>query len=335
MRIHKGISTRPLLILVHGLGMTENSWVNPYHERTGMGRLPYDYILVDLGHAPTFRWNKSPEGFTSSTPWRYLPHRPPSFWDTLARRGYNLLTWSQREQYGPVSSGVEQLQQVWEEGRKMFGNKRVMLIGHSQGGLIIRECLRRDERIRRAVHGAIFLATPHHGSRLADVAEALGKLFISLEKFLPAGALDGPRRSYSQWTTSLRTRAVEDLKPQSSLVRTLQHWEDHERKSGIRYVNLLGVSTCFNKIYRIVKTDPFEAREIFSLLDSLPSLILSHVLPDEWINGRGDGLVAEDRGRLAWIPPHDQRAFPVNHASLLIDRRVRAMVLQRLEELSA
>ena len=91
--------------------------------------------------------------------------------------------------------------------------------------------------------------------------------------------------------------------------------------------------TRFNKIYRVTRGEPFEVREIFSLLDYLPQLVSPSLLPDEWVDGRGDGLVAGVRGKLHWIPSHDQKEFPVNHASVLIDQKVRELILERLEEL--
>jgi len=332
MRVHKGSASRPLLILVHGLGMTERSWTDPYQEKMGRGRIPYDYLLVDLSHPPLFRWNNKPEGFTTSTPWRYLPHRPSPFWNDLMERGYNLLTWTQGDPNGPINSAVQELRMITEEGRRIFGDKKAIFLCHSRGGLVVREYLRRYEDSRREVAAVIFLATPHHGSRVAELAESVGKVIILLEKFLPQRSQGEVRRFYGQWADIFRTGAVDELRPQSSFILRLRQWEQTEKEMGIRYINLLGVSTCFNKIYRVVSDSPFEVKEVFSLLDSLPRLLFPSLLPDEWVDGRGDGLVARTRGRLNWIPSRDQREVPVNHASILIDPGVRKLVLEKLEE---
>ncbi|UCC66309.1 MAG: alpha/beta fold hydrolase [Deltaproteobacteria bacterium] len=332
MRVHRGNPSRPLLILVHGLGVTERTWTDPYLERMGRGRIPFDYLLVDLKHTPLFRWNDRPRAFTTSTPWHFLPNRPKSFWEDLAEKGYNLLTWSQKDPNGPINTAVEELKEVWEEARKIFGEKRVIFLCHSRGGLIVREYLRKYERYREGVAAAIFLATPHYGSRIADIAEIMGRFVTSLEKLLPHVVREEVRRVYNQWMDTFRTGAVEELRPHSSFILTLREWE--KKELGMRYVNLLGVSTCVNKIYRIVRENPFEVKEVFSLLDPSPQPPFPSLLPDEWVDGQGDGLVARARGKLTWLPPRDQREFSLNHASILIDSRVRELVLERLEEFS-
>jgi hypothetical protein len=63
-----------------------------------------------------------------------------------------------------------------------IGQRPVCFITHSLGGLLVKSILRRSadsqfapERLQvvEQCHGVLFLATPHHGSRLADLAGAL------------------------------------------------------------------------------------------------------------------------------------------------------------------
>jgi pimeloyl-ACP methyl ester carboxylesterase len=65
-----------------------------------------------------------------------------------------------------------------------LGKRPIIFVAHSLGGLLVKQILRtgfdkvdpRWEVLARAVRGVIFLATPHTGSNLADVAEVLGSI---------------------------------------------------------------------------------------------------------------------------------------------------------------
>lgn len=56
-----------------------------------------------------------------------------------------------------------------EEVRRLTAAPRVLLVGHSMGGLVIRAYLRQSSHAA-AVQGAVFLAAPHQGTRLARLA---------------------------------------------------------------------------------------------------------------------------------------------------------------------
>ncbi|HTQ13445.1 MAG TPA: alpha/beta fold hydrolase [Rhizomicrobium sp.] len=66
-----------------------------------------------------------------------------------------------------------------------FGRHPLVLVGHSLGGLLIKEMLRIAHTCKRTqwntivknTRGVVFIATPHNGSQLADYATKLGKLF--------------------------------------------------------------------------------------------------------------------------------------------------------------
>lgn len=334
MKIHKGNSSFPLIIMVHGLGMTESTWINPYAERVGRQRLPLDSLLTDVTRPPQFRWNRRPTSFTSSTPWRYLDERAPSIWQQLAARGYNLVTWSQRDPYGPLRQAIDELDRVRTEACRVLGDIPAIVLCHSRGGLIARAYLQRSGPLQERIKGVIFLATPHCGSRIADVTNVAGRLIAAVERIMPQGVREEVRTQWDQWAAALHLHAVEELRPDSEIITQLAAGEDMERALPIRYINIVGVSTCFAKIYRITGNQPFRVREIVSLVDSVPGLIGSRILPEEWIDGLGDGLVAKERAFLSWIDPGDQYEYPVNHATILVDRSVRDRILQSVEDLT-
>jgi hypothetical protein len=57
------------------------------------------------------------------------------------------------------------------------------------------------------------------------------------------------------------------------------------------------------------------------------------MLPDEVVNGKGDGLVSKERARITWIGPGSQREFNINHLRMLIDADVRGEIFRFLEAL--
>ena len=89
--------------------------------------------------------------------------------------------------------------------------------------------------------------------------------------------------------------ALEELRPHSPFILGLKSKEFEEQQSSIRYLNLVGTSTGFTKIYRISARDIGELREVISLIDSLPRMIPSAILPEEIVNGKGDGLISKER----------------------------------------
>lgn len=61
---------------------------------------------------------------------------------------------------------VEQLSASIEEVARLHPGRRIVLIGHSLGGLLSRFCVERENQAERTV-AVITLGTPHHGSKLA------------------------------------------------------------------------------------------------------------------------------------------------------------------------
>lgn len=70
-------------------------------------------------------------------------------------------------------------------------------------------------------------------------------------------------------------------------------------------------------------------REVISLIDSLPKMIPSAILPEEIVNRKGDGLVSKERARIAGI----YKEFNINHHRMLIDHDVRREIIRFLENM--
>ena len=343
IRVWKGAEGKPILILIHGFGVTEKSWTNPYEEFLGRGKISFDYVLADYPERPSPPYF-SPwqfQNYCLSTPLRMLPSRPLPLWGLLKDRGYNLLTWTQREPYGSIALAVEELDGIVAESEAMFGvGARLMLIGHSRGGLVARKWIQDHPDKRDRIDGLILLACPNAGSRLANVGEFLARAVKTTGRLIPRElSLDGGRihlrisSLYEEIAELFKGVALEELRPHSPFILGLKRKEIEEQHCCIHYLNLVATSTVFTKLYRISSHDIRELREVTSLIDSLPKMIPAMMLPEEIVNEKGDGLVSKERARIPWMPSEAQKEFHVNHLRMLIDADVRREIVQFLEAL--
>jgi len=341
LRVWKGAEGKPVLILIHGFGATEKSWTNPYEEFLGRGKISFDYVLAD------YRGRPSPpyfplwqlRNYCLSTPLRRLSIRPPPLWEVLKDRGYNLLTWTQGKPFGPIALAVEELNGIVGESEVIFGiGARLILIGHSRGGLVARKWIQDHPAKRRRIDGLILLACPNGGSRLADVAGVFARGIKTIDRFMPRElSLDSGRISlrlssfYQEIAGLFKGVALEELRPHSPFILGLKSRETEEQHSRIRYLNLVGTSTAFTKLYRISTHDIGKLREVISLIDSLPKMIPPMMLPEEIVDEKGDGLVSKERARIAWMRPGFHKEFNINHLRMLIDADVRREIIRFLE----
>ena len=341
LQVWKGAEEKPILVLIHGFGATEKSWTDPYEEFLGRGKLSFDYVLADYPERPSPPY--FPLGhhtnYCLSTPLRKLSSRPGPLWQILKDRGYNLLTWTQGKPYGPIALAVEELNGIVTESEAIFGTgSPFIFVGHSRGGLVARKWIQDRPDKRGRIDGLILLACPNGGSRLADVGDFFARAVKTVGRFVPRElSLDGGRISlrlsafYEEMAGLFRGVALEELRPHSPFIQRIKSGEPEEQHSRIRYLNLVATSTVFTKLYRISTQESGELREVISLIDSLPKRIPPMMLPDEVVNGKGDGLVSKERAKMAWIEPGSQRKFNINHLRMLIDADVRGEIFRFLE----
>jgi triacylglycerol lipase len=93
---------------------------------------------------------------------------------------------------------VEQLNASIEEVARLHPGHRVVLIGHSLGGLLSRLCVERENQAEKTA-AIITLGTPHHGSKLAVLGPGRlagsiiyqGPLFREIERDAPPCSVPG------------------------------------------------------------------------------------------------------------------------------------------------
>ncbi len=322
------------VILIHGMGMTEKSWTDPYAESLAGGALPFDYVLTDLDRPPDHYGATQIlfHSFCPSTPLRLIPSHPLPFGEVLSKRGFGLVAWTQRDSLGPLAAAVEELKRIM--GRFSSGD-RVVLIGHSRGGLIARKFLQERGPGSEKVLGAILMGTPNRGSGIADLIRirrmhpfpGFSRIAWALNAGL-WGRILGDMVSYIQH--SLEKPAIQELCPDSPLMVEMEAGEKEESGGGIPYFNFAGTSTTYVRLYQILNREPLRTVPAFSIFDGMERLIWAF-WPPELQQGRGDGLVSAERAFLPFARENER--FPINHAQFLIDASIQQRVLAILNHL--
>lgn len=103
-----------------------------------------------------------------------------------------------------------------------YQGRKPILVGHSLGGLIIRNWLANEENQKR-IHGAVTLGAPHRGSKMAALAVgALGKSLCPANPFFED--LARKEKAASIPCVSLVSEADTMVLPQQSLVPVTKGW---------------------------------------------------------------------------------------------------------------
>jgi pimeloyl-ACP methyl ester carboxylesterase len=330
------ISGKPWLVLIHGLGMSHKSWTDPFAESLLEGGLSFDYVLTDchrsspLTDFPPMRW------LGCSPPLRLSKEPPSSFWDCFRSEGYGLITWTQ-DSRSRIANTVDELEKALE---LLPWREKKILVGHSRGGLVARTYLQERRVAWDRVKGVVLLGVPHQGSRIAKLAELFGGNPLSRhsrpktnEKFgISKGKAGDSALSLIRILAGYTYhKGIEELAPRSLFLHTLHRGEKEERKIRTPYFNFAGTRTDFIRFYHLGFSSGGNARPLFSLFDGFQKILPKSLVPAEFRQGRGDGLVSIDSAHLPWAEAN--LLFPVHHAQFLVDRDVRKKIKQFINNL--
>lgn len=277
--IHHGDPARPVCILIHGLGMSKTIWTDPRNARLLGGLSSIGRLLVGGSGSKTV------------------------FHD-LVREGYTVCAYSQRRPMGPM---VAQVQELADLIQTCAADRKIVLIGHSRGGIIGRAYA--EAGGGAGISGLITIASPHAGSELARWALYARPLAQRLARIIPGGDNPGLALGAAKRVLGLfGSRAMEELLPDSSLIRCLSPSPPSDMMA-----------------YSMGGTDPnlFHIGRLFSYPASLKMIFPeSALLPEMYL---GDGLVTPDSARLAYALEH--KDFALNHIHILMNRTARRTVM--------
>lgn len=226
-----------------------------------------------------------------------------SSFSDLQKAGFSVLTWSQTRPAGPIRTAVTELRELMEM-HASYAHKGVVMICHSRGGLVARKYLEDAGPVSMLVT----LATPHSGTSMAKWAVYVSPLATALRQLLDNFNKDETDTALQKVLGFLGSSGLKELLPDSGFYAGLKDC----KRDGIRYLSAGG-------------TNPDILRGLaVPLPELLARVVPERMLPEEMRTGRGDGLVSAASAVLPFADEH--RDFPVNHAAIVFDRRVRDFV---------
>ncbi|MGB9715345.1 MAG: esterase/lipase family protein [Thermodesulfovibrionales bacterium] len=334
LAFNEGDKDKPAIIFIHGIGMDKNIWIDPLKSRILGGRLTLKVILCKEPSSKDF-------GFCKDMPKKRIknysagiePDSLETLYDDLKIKRYTVITWSQKRPSGPIDSVVSELEEVIRIAKKLT-NAGIILIGHSRGGIIARRYLMKKDSI---IRGLITISSPHKGSSLAKVAcylKPVASLIAPFFRDVEKGTLSS---SFKHILDFLKSKALNELLPDSPLMNSLKD----EPLSWIYYISVGGTNPTLFSLYkwrweRLKRGSSYQwvlkPCKIFSVPEIFHRVIPDKFFPDEIKNGKGDGLVSAKSSEIPWNNEHHN--FPLNHAQLLFDKRVRDLLVEKIDEIS-
>ena len=357
-KFHAGDPGKPAVLLFHGLHRDIRCWTNPGDDDGVLCYIFRDQLekrTLGTFDYPGFGIYKV--GVTD----RKLQINDNNFFDYLAAQGFTVGAFSQGQP--KIADAMPSAEQAYDsflaETAKLnpAAPPPVCLLGHSRGGLVIRNLLKGRGSAPR-VKWVITLHSPHGGSDVArapavieqkirervsaslpqigivdsqigkqiedDVIKALAPLFVYLD-----GKLDDESR---------------ELAPDSAFLKSLT--EGEKPIDGVQYFTFGGGECNYMRLYYWTftagsakpqyKVGLDGAKQYFKwevepheLKDASPIYAdVAQKLTDEVTAGKGDGLVSIERARLPW--PSTHKVDDLNHAEVLFDRGIQQQVAQIL-----
>jgi pimeloyl-ACP methyl ester carboxylesterase len=241
----------------------------------------------------------------SSKPEEFLALR-----SELREAGFTCAAFSYPNDHAVAASG-RQLAAALREFQRQHPQRRLRLLAHSMGGLVARVAI--EDPTAASVPNAdqlLMVATPNQGTNLARIPLSLDawEHLVQQPDELENAFFDSVRDGLNE--------ARQDLQPGSTFLRRLNA---RPRNPRVKYSLLLGndgpaTRQQLNKVRRELR----EAQQEHAVLRALgPRLDAFLQDLDELVEGKGDGVVAVERGRLAGV--EDTEVLPFGHTAITSD----------------
>lgn len=153
-----------LTVFTHGYGSSKWVWIDPYFGSHGW--------LRDHRNDPLLRsygWHSKPPPSHMYSPFSISVSPlvfPEGVFNTLKRNGQEVLAYSQRDPFGDIDISAKELEILLNGVKKIYGERKIILVGHSRGGICLRRYL--DLNTNPDIKKVITLATPHLGSNFMN-----------------------------------------------------------------------------------------------------------------------------------------------------------------------
>lgn len=260
----------------------------------------------------------------------------------LVRNGYRTVNYSQIDPNGLLRRPVLEFDAIFRDIRRTFPQAPIHIICHSRGGLLIRRWLATSRRANSpsltAIKSVQTLSSPHRGSALADLQRA-GEVLGGALAYGPDGfAAFMARYSSSSVMMELAVTGNAFLTRLESDERALA--AAGPLHQGVAFHAFAGTAPRLFRLhwYQPLADSyvpqwnwpPFRWRAMSALSHfDVPDLVAAS-LPLEARPGLGDVLVSVASTVPRTWTPAQTWSFPVNHASVLWDQRVKDRILTNL-----
>lgn len=333
-----GDPTKPLVLLIHGTSGNKFDMTAPDNGlATGGTNFNFNYNAPmqpdrDLGWSgQSIIWgihHFELDQLKPVTSWR----------QALQSNGYRTACYSQVDPAGFLARPVQELGKVMSYLRSTFPGTRIVLLGHSRGGLLIRKFIKQNAANRSligSIAGVITLHSPHHGSHLASIASAINNWIDSVEAQNPLMGLVLEPLLRNQ----VNSPAFQEMAVNGPFLNDLQAGE--QPLPGVVYHTFGGTSVkltrLLNWVYSPISSvpqwhwPPFhhiifqdEAWLFSPLINGLPQVPFEGMFLPEFVHGMGDVLTADEGARLPFATHHTNA---INHGEALWDPNLQQQVL--------
>lgn len=255
------------------------------------------------------------------------PARNEAMLQTVRSAGYPCGAFAYPNDY-EIPASAQMLSSELRRFAADYPDRRVILVCHSMGGMVARACVEDSLYDPGNVDRLILIAPPNNGSMIARFAVG-----TDIWEHWLARRDGGPWRRLRDSITDGLGEAADELCPDSVFLRNLN---SRSRNPRIQYTVILGSGANMTEaemtwiresVVAKIATVPGAERSA-ARFDALLAEM------DELVEGKGDGVVAIERGRLTGVS--DTLVLPFGHLSVTGDpstvvvRQVQAAVLERL-----
>ncbi|MCF2142684.1 MAG: alpha/beta hydrolase [Candidatus Heimdallarchaeota archaeon] len=227
---------KPIVLLLHGYGSSKWLYIEPYFGTFGWLR---DYRFRPK--PKSYGWHSKPPPSHMYLPFAYSISptlKVEGLFVRLMRKRIDVITYSQKEPFGDINLSANELKEILDGIKRVYGERRILVVGHSRGGICIRKYLEQNKN--ELIEKAIFLGTPHRGTNLTNLfflKQPLIKLLneSNLKRF---------------WDIAGRRR-VTSLKPEqlSTNSKFLLDLKDREQTPNVKYIFIAGNCATYAHIY--------------------------------------------------------------------------------------
>jgi pimeloyl-ACP methyl ester carboxylesterase len=266
--------------------------------------------------------------------------QPPAqgLYPLLEAEGHPVVSWTQTDTIGTIENSVDELERVVAFAKEEYDADRVVLVGHSRGGLVCRGYLRRH-REDPHVAALVTIGTPHKGTRMATLDDRLlglvadgvaGLLPVPGSKLLVQAVINLVRRLWLSHVAS-----AEELERWGAPGGYLGQLIPESQLDAVTYIAIAGVQPTMShvaiQLYDLMSfipqdiVQPWRWTRVTWRHLALPDVVRELNLPlleefRECYPGEGDGVVAIDSALLLTSADTTNvvnLSYPASHSLLL------------------